>query len=640
MSKIREMITRIVESLQEGNSQVAYALLTQVLPLIESVIGNLDQEQQTEWVMILQETFGKMQQQDLEGLSDILQNKMLKKIDVMCLLYGGLEKAGEFANRYRDIHEKGSVIFVYGLGDGAYIEELEKVCQDKAIIVVYEPVNEVVDITSKKFPVVDYFTTHPCILFTDALSSDEENIFPINRFEEKVEQIIGYSNRNFLYQAVLPGYQDICEQNYRDYYTILQYRLMQVEMNVNNSESYGKLAIRNSCKMLQYLPESCSGYSMKNIFHNEVPAVIVSAGPSLEKNVHLLKNVKGKAFIVCVDSAVAYLLEQGIIPDAVVTIDPRKPVRLFEDSRIEGVPIIAASDANTDIIAKVHPDRFIIAQSDDPYIQHAFSRAGKPLDRVKTGGCVSIFAFNLCLYAGAGPVILIGQDFAFSEEKIYAGQNNFNVNVQQYIEIEGMDGNKVYTTPDYNHYRIWFENYLKNHESCQLVNATEGGARIKGCPAMSFEKAISEYVTKDYDLQEIIHSIPQAFGGEEKALLVEQTHKKKEIFRKLCTHLKQGKMIAEKGFQLSIKNGTNHIAQYTKLNSQLQEILVYCDECDEMFQVRRQVETERKDLDLLVNIYAVEGYDATPREQYRKMKDFFTCMLDAAEKVKKLYEEI
>jgi hypothetical protein len=52
------------------------------------------------------------------------------------------------------------------------------------------------------------------------------------------------------------------------------------------------------------------------------PALIVSAGPSLDKNIALLKNAVGKALIVSVDTALTPLMEAGIRPDFVLSIDP------------------------------------------------------------------------------------------------------------------------------------------------------------------------------------------------------------------------------------------------------------------------------------------------------------------------------
>ena len=63
----------------------------------------------------------------------------------------------------------------------------------------------------------------------------------------------------------------------------------------------------------------------------DIPAVIVSAGPSLDKNVHLLKKIQGKALIITVDASIRAVIQAGVRPDILCTIDPNSPERFFSD---------------------------------------------------------------------------------------------------------------------------------------------------------------------------------------------------------------------------------------------------------------------------------------------------------------------
>ena len=53
-----------------------------------------------------------------------------------------------------------------------------------------------------------------------------------------------------------------------------------------------------------------------------IPGVVVSPGPSLTDNIITLKKVKGRALIICVLRALGTLLENDIIPDIVIQVDP------------------------------------------------------------------------------------------------------------------------------------------------------------------------------------------------------------------------------------------------------------------------------------------------------------------------------
>lgn len=642
MEKIREAILVIIEKLRHGSVEDAYHVLSHTIPALGGMIEQLDCDEQSKWINYLEQVMTAMQKQDVEMLIAYIEQYILVGIDEIILLTGNVSDAKEFVKPYQDIQAEGGVFFVYGLGNGMYVRELEKIADEKGMtIIVFEPMEYVIFSHYQKLLVEQFFSDHnECILVADGLCTNEDKgIYALNQFADLLNQIIQYSNRKKLFQVVMPGYQLVCGKDYKIYSELLQFRLTQIEMTVNNNACYGKLAIRNARHILDYLPTSCSIYSMKNQFCQEISAVVVSAGPSLEKNGKLLKRAKNKALIVCVDSAISYLLELNILPDVIVTMDPRKPIELFDNSKIKGIPMIIATDANANIIEKVCPEKLIIAHSQDPYICHAFENVGKPIENIETGGSVSIFAVNMCKYIGIRNVIMIGQDLAFSQKKMYAGKDALNINEDNYIEVDGFDGKKVYTTPDYNHYRIWYEKYIREHGADFLVNATEGGALIRGCTTMDFDSAINMYMDNEYDIKTALYLVPNAFEPDEQNVLRKQIAAKDEIFEKLLKSFEQGKKLAEQGIRLSMQGSGNHLNQYNKINVQMSKILENCDKCDEMYQVRWGVETQRNEIDLLADVYSKNKYGTTVREQYQKMKDFFDCMLKSAKMIKELYEE-
>ena len=67
-------------------------------------------------------------------------------------------------------------------------------------------------------------------------------------------------------------------------------------------------------------------------------AIVVAAGPSLRKYDYrdLLKKNRKKFIIICADSSLLYLLEEKIIPDLVITLDPHKDriIRWFGDEKL------------------------------------------------------------------------------------------------------------------------------------------------------------------------------------------------------------------------------------------------------------------------------------------------------------------
>ena len=74
-------------------------------------------------------------------------------------------------------------------------------------------------------------------------------------------------------------------------------------------------------------------------FGKEKVALVVSGGPSLRRNNHIkvIKKYRKKIIIICADGSLFYLLENNIIPDLVVTLDPHKTriIRWFGDKYLK-----------------------------------------------------------------------------------------------------------------------------------------------------------------------------------------------------------------------------------------------------------------------------------------------------------------
>ena len=65
------------------------------------------------------------------------------------------------------------------------------------------------------------------------------------------------------------------------------------------------------------------------VIPKDISAIVIAAGPSLNKNIKELKRAKGKAFLIAVDTAVKRLLKEGIVPDMYATLDGMKTAELL-----------------------------------------------------------------------------------------------------------------------------------------------------------------------------------------------------------------------------------------------------------------------------------------------------------------------
>ena len=128
------------------------------------------------------------------------------------------------------------------------------------------------------------------------------------------------------------------------------------------------------------------GAEYKNYFPEDIPAIIVAAGPSLKKNVDLLKEVKGKAVTIVVDSAINTVMAHGIVPDFAITVDTNKELKNFTAEELSDVFLLADATANTKALDMVKSKNLVFYSSDSATWQRMFREEGSSITEVFAGG--------------------------------------------------------------------------------------------------------------------------------------------------------------------------------------------------------------------------------------------------------------
>ena len=261
----------------------------------------------------------------------------------------------------------------------------------------------------------------------------------------------------------------------------------------------------------------------ENIEVEKYPAIVVSAGPSLDKNIRELKNAKNKAYLIVVDTALKAVLRAGIKPDVAVTVDPHKPLVLFEDERISELPMVVCNSSNTKVL-KRHKGKKIYFGDSESYSQSICKKYNKSLSPLESGGSVANNAFSLAKFLGFETIILIGQDLAYPDMKGHTKdaydnerENEIDFTKKKYIEVEDIFGNKVWTEGNMDAYRKWFEMQIVRYPQLKVIDATEGGAKIKGAEILTLKEAIQRECKdlEEVDYEKITAELKPYFENEE-----------------------------------------------------------------------------------------------------------------------------
>ncbi|EMB5539925.1 motility associated factor glycosyltransferase family protein [Campylobacter coli] len=259
--------------------------------------------------------------------------------------------------------------------------------------------------------------------------------------------------------------------------------------------------LQNIPSMLESIPFQRILNERKNKFEN---AIVVSAGPSLAKQLSLLKAYQDKAVIFCADGALSMLEKEGIVPDYVTNLDCRDlAMKFFQNKENLKQSIIALECAtHPNIVRSLNAENcMIVLRNKALYQRFNLNDFGY----IDTGTHVSHFSYALALALGFKNIIMIGQDLAFDEKgnshsKGFAlGERIDHTLNLPTLQVPAYGGKgEVLTHIAWNDYRIKLEYlFACNDQKAKFYNATEGGARINFTEELSFKECCEKLLTKE-----------------------------------------------------------------------------------------------------------------------------------------------
>ena len=331
----------------------------------------------------------------------------------------------------------------------------------------------------------------------------------------------------------------------------------------------------NPIRNLEYTFHCKMANDFKKVFSEDMPAILVAAGPSLEKNIDQLKEAKGKAFILAVDRAAKFMLNHGIEPDMIAAIDYLKAVEFFEDERLKKIPLVMLTDFNYKVMELLDGADYIYGSTDLKLYMDYCQHFGNEIESIPQGGSVATYAFALLHYWNFKKIIIVGQDLAMAGDKHHAGEGTLRREEikREIVEVEGNVEEKVYTTLDFYAYLRWYELAVDYYyENGQVINATEGGAKIKGMKVMSLKEAIDLYCSEErYEFHELFESIPYFIKETQYQEAYNYLYKYLTDMRSVKKKLKEGKNSAERAITL-VERKDIASKEFKKLNKTLDSV--------------------------------------------------------------------
>ncbi|MGM0409205.1 MAG: motility associated factor glycosyltransferase family protein [Bacillota bacterium] len=377
-----------------------------------------------------------------------------------------------------DYNNRSQIIFVGLQGTVNNIGRCEK-------IIIIEPNMSVFYALLHEFDFSDTFKRDNLIIIFQQLSSVFQAVnefvdIQLNRVPEIVDN--SYYKNN---------YPDMSKNLIDEIQNGLQYKRINLITNIRHSRKWRNNIIGNISNILDS-PKADDFFDDLS----GIPAIVVSNGPSLDKNIEDLKQAKDKAIIISAGSSTKALLNHGIEPDIVVSIDGK-----VENWEIHFEDIVDKIDDT--ILASELGNQYMINRNwKGPQLFFTMKRNFSgwiedlkgEYETIRTGGTVAHSSAYLAYKLGCDPIVFVGQDLAFTDDKYHSEKSGYDgkeFDDYDTVEIDGWDG-KVKTTKKYKTMIAYFESLFEQFD-CKVIDATEGGCNFKGAENKKLKDVIDSF---------------------------------------------------------------------------------------------------------------------------------------------------
>lgn len=248
--------------------------------------------------------------------------------------------------------------------------------------------------------------------------------------------------------------------------------------------------------------------------YSKQPAVVVGAGPSLDHNLPILKQSPHKPLIICVDTALRLLLQNGIEPGFVVSCDPTTlNTRHFKDVQLPPKTVFAfLPEIHRSVLPMLNHFQLMCLHDTNSKLLEQITQSLSLQTTFSRGMNVGFCAYSLAKVLGCSPIILIGMDLALKAGKSSHAQGtanasevkidtiegtvqltgNVQTNKSQLVETAGYHGGTVTT---FQHFHLVLQRFAQDiaTHTIPVINATEGGAQIPGTSQMTLAQTLSQH---------------------------------------------------------------------------------------------------------------------------------------------------
>ncbi len=325
--------------------------------------------------------------------------------------------------------------------------------------------------------------------------------------------------------------------------TLIQRNRQKDDINTHTLEKFGRLWLKNMVRNLDSM-YSCGGIKQyeQKAAETGIPACVLAAGPSLDRILPFLKEIKKRFLLICVDTALRACLSAGVQPDIIVLVDPQ----YWNARHIEGLSspqsILVTESATWPSVFRFPCRQIVLCASLFPLGKLLEKKAGIVRGELGAGGSVATTAWDFARAAGCPVICMAGLDLAFPGKKTHFKGSTFEnrahllsgrLHPAETDNCAALYSASSYTGYDYTGapvltdrrmalYAWWFESKCAAFPQNRTKTLSPEGLRIPGVETADIQTVLS-YPERREDIE--------AFLGEKTRSLPPEAGKKERFVR-------------------------------------------------------------------------------------------------------------
>ena len=392
------------------------------------------------------------------------------------------QEAGRLLEGYAFKDEDGTILFGFGLG--YLVKEIVKRKAPNHVLYILEASTEMFKLAMTHMDLSDILSDNNIGFFIgNSLHGITDHFDAI-----QIKAITGK-----IHKLSIPHLRDIYSEQYEKIDKHIDKQITSLQLSYATFNATKELRLDNLFRNIPNLKDSFAVDNLEETLRDK-PALVIAAGPSLTKEIPILKKCAENSFIISVDSALKPLFDNGIRPNLVATCEshPSKleKVEGITEGMLRDIPLVYSTEANPEFVGRFNR-KFIINIQDS--LSSWFVNMNRRVPTFPIIQTVSKLGFFLARLMGANPIILVGLDLSFPLDREHAegSPRTWKIDFENhdFVWVPDNSDGKVKTIEGFVSMIHSLEQEIRKTQA-RCINVSKYGALIRGTEWMPLEKAL------------------------------------------------------------------------------------------------------------------------------------------------------